>query len=83
MAVRGQWRIENSLHRVLDVTFREDWNCNGFAPVPGRRRHVPPDRTPGVRQSIDDYVVRTEVGRRIVVIFDGDHAETLRRASEG
>jgi hypothetical protein len=38
---------------------------------------------PGVRQSIDDYVARTEVGRRIVVIFDGDHAETLRRASEG
>jgi hypothetical protein len=39
--------------------------------------------SPGVRQTIDDYVARTEVGRRIVVIFDGDHAETLRRASEG
>ena len=38
---------------------------------------------PGVRQSIEDYVANTEVGRRIVVIFDGDHAETLRRASEG
>jgi hypothetical protein len=35
VAVRGQWRVENSLHRVLDVTFREDWNCNGFAPVRG------------------------------------------------
>lgn len=39
--------------------------------------------SPGVRQTIDDYVARTEIGRRIVVIFDGDHAETLRRASEG
>lgn len=38
---------------------------------------------PGIRQSVEDYVARTEVGRRIVVIFDGDHAETLRRASEG
>lgn len=38
---------------------------------------------PGVRQTVEDYVARTEVGRRIVVIFDGDHAEVLRRASEG
>ena len=38
---------------------------------------------PGVRQSVDDYVARTAIGQRIVVIFDGDHAETLRRASEG
>ena len=38
---------------------------------------------PGVRQSPEDYAAKTEAGRRIVVIFDGDHAETLRRASEG
>ena len=38
---------------------------------------------PGVRQSIEDYVANTATGRRIVLIFDGDHAETLRRAAEG
>ena len=38
---------------------------------------------PGVRQTIDEYVERTRPGTRVVVIFDGDHAETLRKASEG
>lgn len=38
---------------------------------------------PGIRQTIDEYVRDTKVGQKVVVIFDGDHAKTLRRASEG
>lgn len=38
---------------------------------------------PGVRQTIEEYVATTVPGQRIVVIFDDDHAKTLRRASEG
>ena len=37
---------------------------------------------PGVRQKRADYVPSAAPGKRIVVVFDGDHAETLRRASE-
>ena len=37
---------------------------------------------PGVRQKRSDYVPSAAPGKRIVVVFDGDHAETLRRASE-
>lgn len=39
--------------------------------------------SPGVRMSMDEYLATTELGKRIVVIFNGNHAETLRRASEG
>ena len=37
---------------------------------------------PGVRQKRADYVPSAPAGKRIVVVFDGDHAETLRRASD-
>ncbi len=37
---------------------------------------------PGVRQTLDEYMEKTKPGTRVVVIFDGDHAETLRKASE-
>ncbi len=37
---------------------------------------------PGVRQKREDYVPSAPTGKRIVVVFDGDHAETLRRASD-
>lgn len=37
---------------------------------------------PGVRQPRADYAPSAAPGKRIVVVFDGDHAETLRRASE-
>ena len=38
--------------------------------------------SPGTRESIDHYVENTVLGTRIVVIFEGGHAETLRRASD-
>ena len=37
---------------------------------------------PGIRESRQDYAKEPLVGRKVVVVFDGDHAETLRRASE-
>lgn len=37
---------------------------------------------PGVREDRLEYAQQPIVGRRVVVVFDGDHAETLRRASE-
>lgn len=37
---------------------------------------------PGVREKRGEYARRATPGKRIVVVFDGDHAETLRRASE-
>ncbi|MBB4615474.1 phytanoyl-CoA dioxygenase family protein [Novosphingobium taihuense] len=37
---------------------------------------------PGVRQKRNEYVPTAPVGKRIVVVFDGDHAVTLRRSSE-
>ena len=37
---------------------------------------------PGVRQKRSDYVPSAAPGKRIVVVFDGDHADPLRRASE-
>lgn len=39
-------------------------------------------QNPGVRESRSEYSKQPIVGRQIVVVFDGDHAETLRRASE-
>lgn len=39
-------------------------------------------QNPGIREDRMDYARQPIVGRRIAVIFDGDHAETLRRASE-
>ena len=37
---------------------------------------------PGVRQPCKEYVATATPGKGIVVVFDGDHAETLRRCSE-
>ncbi|NLR72769.1 phytanoyl-CoA dioxygenase family protein [Novosphingobium sp. ERN07] len=37
---------------------------------------------PGVRQKRNEYVPTAPAGKRIVVVFDGDHAVTLRRSSE-
>lgn len=37
---------------------------------------------PGVRQKRSEYVPTAPAGKRVVVVFDGDHAETLRRSSE-
>lgn len=37
---------------------------------------------PGVREKRGDYLQSATPGRRVVVVFDGNHAETLRRASE-
>jgi hypothetical protein len=37
---------------------------------------------PGIREDRNEYAKQQLVGRKIVVVFDGDHAETLRRASE-
>lgn len=37
---------------------------------------------PGVREKRSEYAARATPGKRIVVVFNGDHAETLRRASE-
>lgn len=37
---------------------------------------------PGVREQRGAYLASATPGRDIVVVFDGDHAETLRRASE-
>lgn len=37
---------------------------------------------PGVRQKRSEYMQTAPAGKRIVVVFDGDHAETLRRSSE-
>lgn len=39
-------------------------------------------QSPGVREDRMDYAKHPIIGRRIAVVFDGDHAETLRRASE-
>lgn len=37
---------------------------------------------PGVREKRADYLSSATPGKRVVVVFDGEHAETLRRASE-
>lgn len=37
---------------------------------------------PGVRQKRSEYVPTAPAGQTIVVVFDGDHAETLRKSSE-
>ena len=37
---------------------------------------------PGVRETRDQFVEVAVPGKRIVVVFNGDHAETLRRSSE-
>lgn len=37
-------------------------------------------QSPGVRETMEEYAANTKIGQSIVVIFDGDHAETLRRA---
>jgi hypothetical protein len=39
-------------------------------------------QNPGIREDRRDYASQPIVGRRIALIFEGDHAETLRRASE-
>lgn len=36
---------------------------------------------PGVREDRASYAVKAKPGKRIVVVFDGDHAEMLRRSS--
>jgi ectoine hydroxylase-related dioxygenase (phytanoyl-CoA dioxygenase family) len=36
---------------------------------------------PGIRQTPEEYLASATPGKSIVVVFDGDHAETLRRAS--
>jgi hypothetical protein len=38
-------------------------------------------KSPGVRETLDQFAEDTPLGKSIVVIFDGDHAETLRQAS--
>ena len=37
---------------------------------------------PGKRLPLSEFPQATQPGMRLVVVFDGDHAETLRRASE-
>ena len=39
-------------------------------------------KSPGVRETLDEFAEDTPLGKSIVVIFDGDHAQTLRQASQ-
>ncbi|MEO5598229.1 MAG: phytanoyl-CoA dioxygenase family protein [Novosphingobium sp.] len=57
----------------------------------GEQRSFPVDQdtfirieSPGVRESIDNYVEKTRVGAKVLVIIDeNSRAQTLRRAAEG
>jgi ectoine hydroxylase-related dioxygenase (phytanoyl-CoA dioxygenase family) len=38
---------------------------------------------PGIRRPLNELTEAVPVGARIVLVFDGDHTETLRKAAEG
>jgi hypothetical protein len=38
---------------------------------------------PGQRIPLSDFTLSTQPGMRLVVVFEGDHATTLRKAAEG